>query len=67
MRSNIFFIILACSLRSSLVFASEIEIISGEDFPVLGAYVPAHTTVPGVEWGKGVLVEIDAVALRVKN
>jgi len=146
MMSKIFFIILACSLSSSLVFASEIEIISGEELPALGPYVPAtvagdvvytsgqiafdietggivgedvrtqtrqalknlravltaagsslkhtlrvtvylknpedfpvmnevyqeffkdhkpaRTTVPGVEWGKGVLVEIDAIALR---
>ena len=43
-----------------------------EDFPamnevyqeVFGKHKPARTTVPGVQWGKGVLVEIDAIALR---
>lgn len=29
-----------------------------------GDHRPARTTVPGVAWGKGVLVEIDAIALR---
>ena len=27
---------------------------------------PARTTVPGVEWGPGMLVEVDAVAVRKK-
>ena len=44
-----------------------------EDFPAMNEvyqeffrdHKPARTTVPGVEWGKGVLVEIDAIALRV--
>ncbi len=27
---------------------------------------PARTTVPGVEWGKGLLVEVDAIAVRKK-
>ena len=43
-----------------------------EDFPamnevygeIFGKHKPARTTVPGVEWGKGVLVEIDAIALK---
>jgi len=43
-----------------------------EDFPamnevyqeVFSSHKPARTTVPGVTWGKGVLVEIDAIALR---
>lgn len=43
-----------------------------EDFPamneiyqeVFSQHKPARTTVPGVQWGKGVLVEIDAIALR---
>jgi len=42
------------------------------DFPamneVYGEYFkdhkPARTTVPGVEWGKGILVEIDAIAIQ---
>ena len=46
-----------------------------EDFPAMNEiyqeffkdHKPARTTVPGVEWGKGVLVEIDAIALRVGN
>ena len=44
-----------------------------EDFPAMNEvyqeffrdHKPARTTVPGVEWGKGVLVEIDAIALQV--
>jgi len=43
-----------------------------EDFPAMNEvyqeyfkdHKPARTTVPGVEWGKGVLVEIDAIALQ---
>ena len=43
-----------------------------EDFPamnevygeIFSKHKPARTTVPGVQWGKGVLVEIDAIALR---
>lgn len=43
-----------------------------EDFPAMNEvyqeyfkdHKPARTTVPGVEWGKGVLVEIDAIALK---
>ena len=43
-----------------------------EDFPamnevygeIFSKHKPARTTVPGVKWGKGVLVEIDAIALR---
>lgn len=43
-----------------------------EDFPamnevyqeVFSKHKPARTTVPGVNWGKGILVEIDAIALR---
>lgn len=46
-----------------------------EDFPAMNevyqeyfkAHMPARTTVPGVAWGKGVLVEIDAIALRVQD
>lgn len=42
-----------------------------EDFPAMnevyaeyfGQHKPARTTVPGAEWGKGVLIEIDAIAL----
>jgi 2-iminobutanoate/2-iminopropanoate deaminase len=42
------------------------------DFPAMNEvyseyfndHKPARTTVPGVEWGKGVLVEIDAIAIR---
>jgi hypothetical protein len=44
-----------------------IEIITGEELPALGPYVPARTTVPGVEWGKGVLIEVDAIALRAAD
>lgn len=43
-----------------------------EDFPamneiyqeVFSKHKPARTTVPGVQWGKGVLVEIDAIAIQ---
>ena len=43
-----------------------------EDFPamnevygeIFSKHKPARTTVPGVKWGKGVRVEIDAIALR---
>ncbi len=43
-----------------------------EDFPamneiyqeVFSKHKPARTTVPGVKWGKGVLVEIDAIAIQ---
>jgi 2-iminobutanoate/2-iminopropanoate deaminase len=43
-----------------------------EDFPAMNEvyqeyfkdHKPARTTVPGVQWGKGVLVEIDAIALQ---
>ena len=43
-----------------------------EDFPamnevyqeVFSSHKPARTTVPGVAWGKGILVEIDAIAVR---
>jgi len=28
---------------------------------------PARTTVPGVEWGPGVLIEIDAIAVRTSK
>ena len=46
-----------------------------EDFPAMNevyqeyfkTHKPARTTVPGVEWGKGVLVEIDAIALRIED
>ena len=46
-----------------------------EDFPAMNEvyqeyfkdHKPARTTVPGVEWGKGVLVEIDAIALRIED
>jgi len=46
-----------------------------EDFPAMNEiyleffpdHKPARTTVPGVEWGKGVLVEIDAIAVRTEN
>jgi len=42
------------------------------DFPAMNEvyaeyfkdHKPARTTVPGVEWGKGVLVEIDAIAIQ---
>lgn len=44
------------------------------DFPAMNevykeffkTHKPARTTVPGVQWGKGVLVEIDAIALQKK-
>lgn len=44
------------------------------DFPAMNEvyaeyfkdHKPARTTVPGVEWGKGVLVEIDAIAVQKK-
>ena len=44
-----------------------------EDFPAMNEvyqeyfkdHKPARTTVPGVEWGKGVLVEIDVIALQI--
>ena len=32
-----------------------------------GDHVPARTTVPGVMWGKGVLVEIDAIAVVIDD
>ncbi len=43
-----------------------------EDFPamnevygeVFSNHKPARTTVPGVQWGKGILVEIDAIAVQ---
>jgi len=46
-----------------------------EDFPAMNEvyqeyfkdHKPARTTIPGVEWGKGVLVEIDAIALRIED
>jgi len=46
-----------------------------EDFPVMNEvyqeffrkHKPARSTVPGVAWGKGVLVEIDAIALQIRN
>ena len=46
-----------------------------EDFPAMNEvyqeyfkdHKPARTTVPGVEWGKGVLVEIDAIALQIDS
>ena len=46
-----------------------------EDFPAMNEvyteffpnHRPARTTVPGVEWGKGVLVEIDAIAVQAKD
>jgi 2-iminobutanoate/2-iminopropanoate deaminase len=45
-----------------------------EDFPAMNevyqeffqGHQPARTTVPGVEWGKGVLVEVDAIAVRIE-
>lgn len=45
------------------------------DFPamneVYGEYFkdhkPARTTVPGVEWGKGILVEVDAIAVQAST
>lgn len=44
------------------------------DFPAMNevyqeyfkTHKPARTTVPGVAWGKGILVEIDAIALQVE-
>lgn len=46
-----------------------------EDFPAMNEvyleffpdHQPARTTVPGVEWGKGVLVEVDAIAIQVED
>lgn len=46
-----------------------------EDFPAMNEvyleffpdHQPARTTVPGVEWGKGVLVEVDAIAIRAED
>ena len=46
-----------------------------QDFPAMNEvyaeffpdHKPARTTVPGVEWGKGVLVEVDAIALRIHD
>lgn len=46
-----------------------------EDFPAMNEvyqeffpdHQPARTTVPGVEWGKGVLVEVDAIAVQAGN
>jgi 2-iminobutanoate/2-iminopropanoate deaminase len=46
-----------------------------EDFPAMNevyqeffrGHKPARTTVPGVEWGKGVLIEVDAIALRAAD
>ncbi len=46
-----------------------------EDFPAMNEvyqeffrdHKPARTTVPGVEWGKGVLIEVDAIALRAAD
>lgn len=43
-----------------------------DDFPAMNEvyleffpdHQPARTTVPGVEWGKGVLVEVDAIAIQ---
>ena len=43
-----------------------------EDFPAMNKVYaqyfpgrkPARTTVPGVEWGPGVLIEVDAIAVR---
>ena len=43
-----------------------------EDFPAMNEvyaevfkdHKPARTTVPGVRWGKGILVEIDAIAVQ---
>ena len=45
------------------------------DFPAMNEvygeifkdHKPARTTVPGVEWGKGVLVEIDAIATQTSE
>lgn len=45
------------------------------DFPAMNEvyaeyfkdHKPARTTVPGVEWGKGVLVEIDAIAIQLST
>lgn len=45
------------------------------DFPAMNEvyteffpnHKPSRTTVPGVEWGKGVLVEIDAIAVQSKD
>jgi len=44
------------------------------DFPAMNEvyqeyfkdHKPARTTVPGVEWGKGILVEIDAIAVQAE-
>jgi len=44
-----------------------------EDFPAMNEvyaeifkdHKPARTTVPGVTWGKGILVEIDAIAVQI--
>lgn len=46
-----------------------------QDFPAMNEvyleffpdHQPARTTVPGVEWGKGVLVEVDAIAVQAGN
>lgn len=46
-----------------------------EDFPAMNEvyleffpdHQPARTTVPGVEWGKGVLVEVDAIAVQARD
>ena len=46
-----------------------------EDFPAMNEvyaeffpdHRPARTTVPGVEWGKGVLVEVDAIAVQAEG
>ena len=43
-----------------------------EDFPAMNKVYaeyfpgkkPARTTVPGVEWGPGILIEVDAIAVR---
>lgn len=43
-----------------------------EDFPAMNEVYaqyfpgkkPARTTVPGVEWGPGILIEVDAIAVR---
>ena len=45
------------------------------DFPAMNEvyaeyfkdHKPARTTVPGVEWGKGILVEIDAIAIQASS
>ncbi len=62
---------------SSLQYTLRINVFlkNPEDFPAMNEvyaeffpdHKPARTTVPGVEWGKGVLVEVDAIALRIHD